>query len=106
MVCAHNAKSSSRGIRIVSAAMDSATSWGCDGYRRGYNLSCDDRVSFHERDGWRERTHGMRRPSAPRWNRSIPFARRYGVDPEALELALDGRNNIVGQRTRCSPPDG
>jgi len=52
---------------------------GRDGSRRGYNPSSDDGVSFHNGDGSGERTHRMRRPSAPRWNRSIPFARRYSA---------------------------
>ena len=38
-------------IWIVSAAMGSAMSWGCAGSRWGYNLSCNDGVSFHDRDG-------------------------------------------------------
>jgi hypothetical protein len=40
-----------RSIWIVSAAMGSAMSWGRAGSRRGYNPSCNNGVSFHDRDG-------------------------------------------------------
>jgi hypothetical protein len=84
-----NCPTSTRSICIVSAAMDSAMSWGSAGSRRGYNLRRDDGVSFHDRDGWRERTHRMRRPSAPVEQIHTFRVQVLDVDPEALELALD-----------------
>jgi len=92
----------SRSICIVSAAMDSETSWGRAGSRRGYNLSHDDGISFHDRDGWRERTRHMRRPSAPRWDRSIPFVQRYSASIPRHSRARSGSYTVVYRRVQAA----
>jgi hypothetical protein len=93
LVCVHSTKSSSHSmiacrtrlrmncimsehsIWIVSAAMDSAMSWGRTGSRQGYNLIHNDCVSRYQLLGSRRmerETHHMRHLSAQRGNRSIP----------------------------------
>jgi hypothetical protein len=95
LVCVHSTKSSSRGmiarhtrlrvncttsarsIWIVSAAMDSAMSWGRAGSRQSNPRRPRQPLptSRKQTDGERK-MHRMRRLSAPRWNSSIPSACR------------------------------
>ncbi len=64
-------------------------SWGRDGSRRGYNLRRDDGVSFHDRDGWRENAPHEASERTEVEQVHIIRTQVLGVDPEALELALD-----------------
>jgi hypothetical protein len=73
--------------------MESAKSWGRTGSRRGYNPIRDDRVSRYSlpRRRWTKGENAPHEASKRTEVKQVHATRAqvFGIDPEALELALD-----------------